>query len=227
MSTSITDFRTMDLDTVQPTSIPMELVEVEISTSDMLEDYAKAFCREAYRKNPRRAEQIKLEESELIAYADFLLDKRIEVVNDNCKDWRKLKALYVPAYLQYILSMIGEVINREFGLKFMPVKKETSKLTLAQAYAISDKIGSLIDDLQIVQDAMPRDRAGDADVMSTALIAGYVRATKKVTHTAATYVTAFLNFQLRKEAAFKVLYRVQYDDLDFIQMAFTSQKGLY
>lgn len=220
-------FQDMDLGTAKPISVPMELVEIQISSADLVADYAKAFVSEAYRVNPRKAEQVKLTAEELLAYADFLLTQRVDCVKGVCKDFRRLKVLYIPSYLQYVLSMIGEFIDREMGLKFVPVMAKRSELTLKQAIAISEKVGSFIDDLQVVQDAMPRDPKGDKDVMSTALIAGYVRAYVKVDHPAATYVTAFLNMQLKKEAAFKALYRIQYDDYDFISMALTSQKGLY
>lgn len=85
----------------------------------------------------------------------------------------------------------------------------------------------LIDDLQIVQDGMPRSSDGNVDVMSTALIAGYVRSLKRVEHVAATYVTAFLGMKLKEEVAMQTLYRVQYDDIEFIATALTSQRGLY
>lgn len=224
---NIEKFSQLDLNSAKPTSIPMELIEVTVSSDTIVKDYAKSFVREANRVNPRKAEQIALTEEEVLAYAQYLLTKRIEVVDGTCKDFGKLKSLYIPSFLQYVLSMIGVVVNREYGLKFVPVQDEKSKLTLAEAFKISEKIGSFIDDLQIVQDAMPRDVEGNSDVMSTALIAGYVRSFQKVTHPAATYVTAFLNMSLRKEAAFQALYRIQYDDVDFIAMALTSSKDLY
>jgi hypothetical protein len=102
-----------------------------------------------------------------------------------------------------------------------------SDMTLERAYQISEKIGSFERDLQIVRDAMPRSMDGNPDVMSSALIAGYVRSYKPVGHPAATYVTAFSNMKLRQEMALSALYRIQYDDVSFIQMALTTQKGLY
>jgi hypothetical protein len=104
---------------------------------------------------------------------------------------------------------------------------QESKMSFEEALVISEKIGSFQDDLQIVKDAMPRSIEGDVDVMSTALIADYVRALKPVEHVASTYVTAFLGMRLKEEAAMGALYRVQYDDVAFIASALLTQKGLY
>lgn len=223
---NVASFQTLDLGSAKPVSVPLETIEVEISNDNLLGDYAKAFVAEAYRVNPLRAEQINLTPDEVAKYSHYLLTKRVECVNDECRDFRKLKSLYIPAWIQYNLSMIGEVYVRDKGLKLVPVVTP-SNMTYDEALSISTKIGMLEDDLQIVQDAMPRDRRGDLDVMSTALIAGYIRSIDKVEHVASTYVSAFLGFKLREEAAFKTLYRVQYDDIQFIAAALTTQRGLY
>lgn len=227
MNNSSINYQTMDLGSVNPTSVPMEVIEVQVSVNGLVGDYARAFVNEAYRVNPGKAKQVQLTEEEVLEYCNFLLTKRIEVIHNTCKDFRSLKSLYIPSFIQYVLSMIGKVINREYGLTIIPVAEDPSKAKLADMYLISEKIGSFERDLQIVQDAMPRDVYGNEDVMSTALIAGYVRSMKKVGHPASTYVTAFLNMSLRKETAFQTLYRIQYDDLEFISMALTTQKSIY
>lgn len=220
-------FQNLDITSAKPISVPIETVEVEMSESNLFEGYAKAFVNEAYRVNPLRAEQVKLTQEEVLNYIKYLLVKRIETVNMNCPDFRKLKVLYIPVWIQYNLSMIGEVTIRDKGLKLIPTVADTNTISYVEAVAISDKIGAFESDLQIVKDAMPRDITGDVDVMSTAMIDGYVRAIDKVDHVAATYVTAFMGMKLKEEAAFKVLYRVQYDDIQFIATALTAQKGLY
>lgn len=220
-------FETLDLGSTKPTSVPMDVVHVEITSDNLLGDYARAFVREAYRVNPLRAEQVSLTEEEVQNYCTFLLTKRIECVEDACRDFRMLKNMYIPAWIQYNLSMIGEVLIRDKGLKLVPCMLERSQMTIEEALAISDKIGAFEDDLQVFLDAMPRSKAGDRDVMSTALIAGYVRALEPVEHVASTYVTAFLGMKLKEEVAMAVLYRVQYDDLGFIAAALTRAKGLF
>lgn len=219
-------FDTLDLGSVKPTSIPMQIVEVKVE-GDLFSSYAKAFVAEAYRKNPLRAEQIGLTAEEVEAYSRYLVTKRIESVSNNCADFRKLKVLAMPAWIQYNLAMIGEVSIRDRGLKLVPIDSHPSSMSFDEALKVSEKISMFEDDLQIVYDAMPRSTSGDLDVMSTALIAGYMRSLNPVKHVAATYASAFMGLKLAEEMAFATLYRVQYDDIQFIATALTTQRGLY
>jgi hypothetical protein len=229
MDTTFNGFQNLDLTSTKPTSVSTETIEIDMTDSNLFSGYARAFVNEAMRVAPLTYDKVQLTEKEVEDYTNYLLTKRIEMINLNCPDYRKLKVLYIPVWIQYNLSMVGEVIIRERGLKIVPVLSDDrkSKMTYEQALAISDKIGAFERDLQIVRDAMPREITGDEDVMTTALIDGYVRSIDKVSHVASTYVTAFMGMKLKEEAAFKVLYRVQYDDLEFISAAITHQKGLF
>jgi hypothetical protein len=220
-------FQSLDLGTTKPTSIPQETVKIQISLDNLVGKYGHAFVNEAYRVNPLRAEQVKLTEDEVQAYCNYLLTQRVKSVHQNCPDFRKLKVLYIPAWVQYCLSMVGIVTLRDVGLRIEPEMESESTMTYEEAVAISEKIGSFENDLQVVKDAMPRSVDGNTDVMSTALIADYVRAIRPVEHVASTYVTAFLGLKLKEEVAFQAIYRVQYDDVEFIASALTTQKGLY
>lgn len=219
-------FANLDLGSAKPTSVPMQIVEVKVE-GDLFGNYGVAFVKEAWRKNPLRAEQVCLTAEEVDAYARYLLTQRIKCINGTCTDFRKLKVLYIPVWIQYNLSMIGTVVIRDRGLTLKPVVNVASTMSLDEAIKISEKIGMFEDDLQIVQDAMPRTDSGDVDVMSTALIAGYMRSLNPVKHVASTYAAAFMGLKLREEAAFAALYRVQYDDITYIASALTSQRGLY
>lgn len=220
------NFMELDLGSAKPTSVPMEVINVKVE-GDLFGNYATAFVKEAWRKNPLRAEQVQLTAEEVDAYSRYLLTKRIESINGTCSDFRKLKALYIPAWIQYNLSMIGRVVIRDRGITLMPMEEQASQMTLEQAIEISEKIGMLEDDLQIVKDAMPRSEDGDLDVMSTAFIAGYMRSLNPVKHVASTYAAAFMGLKLKEEVAFATLYRVQYDDIQYIASALTTQRGLY
>jgi len=226
MSNTNASYSTLDLGSAKPISVPMETIEVKIG-GELFGDYATAFVKEAYRKNPLRAEQVGLKTEEVQDYVKFLTTQRILSVRGECSNFRRLKVLYIPTWIQYNLTMIGNVIIRDRGIRLVPVEDEPSSMTLEQAIRVSEKIGMFIDDLQIVQDAMPRDDSGDVDVMSTALIAGYMRSLNPVKHVASTYASAFMGLKLRQEAAFQALYRVQYDDIAFIAAALTTQRGLF
>lgn len=221
-------FLELDLGTGSPTYATMDTVEVEVSTSPILKDFGNAFVMEAQRKAPLKADRVNLQPDEVTSYVGFLLKQRVLYVHQECKLWRKLKVLWMPAFVQFALERYGRVINRQFGLTMMPVTDDANligaEMTYEEAVAISEKIAAFESELQIVQDAMPRSIEGDADVMATALIAGFVRSTRVVKHVASTYITAFLNLKLRQETMFKALYRVQYDDIKYIQTALITQK---
>lgn len=226
MEKSNVPFSGLDLGSAKPISVPMETITVVIGTKNLMGNYAKAFIKEADRVNPLRLQQTQLTSDEMVAYSEYLLTKRIECVRGECTDFRKLKQLYIPVWIQYNLAMIGEVVIRDKGLRMVPVMEHPSEMTFEDALKISDKVGMLEDDLQMVKDAMPRKESGDPDVMTTALIAGYVRSMEKVEHVSSTYVTAFLGMKLREEAAMKILYRIQYDDLEFIATALSRERGI-
>lgn len=225
-STNVSVFKDLNLTDTRPTSVMMETIEVEISADNLIGQYAHAFVQEAYRVAPLRAQQLNITDEEMTAYCEYLLYQRVLTSQGNCPEFRKLKVMYIPVWIQYNLSMIGEVIIRDKGLRLVPVM-EKPDMSYEDALKVSEKVGSLENDLQIVQDAMPRSRQGDKDVMSTALIAGYVHALEKVEHVSATYVTAFLGMKLKEEVAMKVLYRIQYDDYEYIASVLTSEKRIF
>jgi len=222
----VTDFMTMELGATQPTSVPMEIIEVKVSVGGLVSNFAKAFVSEAMRRAPLKAPQVNLTADELTVYCEYLLTKRIEVVNNECRDFSKLRILAIPVFIQHCLSMVGRVIKREFGITLHPVMESPCNLSFEEAVLTSNKIRAFEDELHVVIDALPRKVEGDEDVMSTALIAGYVRAIRKVDHIASTYVSAFMNFQLQKEAAFSALYRIQYDDIEYITQALLYNRSI-
>jgi len=216
-------FGSFDLGATKPTARAFDRIEVRIEPNSLLGNFATAFINEAERKNPLTFDRVGLTASEVERYIYYLMTKRAQSIEGNSNEFRKLKVLWIPAYVQYCLRLVGKVTIYEEGLELLPIMEEESDLTFEEALLISDKIGAFHSDLQLVQDGMPRDPMGNVDVMSTALIAGYICARKEV-HVAATYVCAFMGLKLQQEAAFQVLYRLRYDDLDYIASVLTTQK---
>jgi hypothetical protein len=202
-------FQNLDFGTGAPSPVKMETVEVELSAGQLMDDYCVAFINEANRKMPLTAAlDGALTLKELKDYCNYLLTERIKCVELRCPEWRKLKVLWIPSFIQYVLSCVGEVIVRDYGIKFIPTVTEESSLSYDEAVLISDKIGAFEEKLQMVRDAMPRGVEGDSEVMSCAIIESYVRSWKKVTHPSFTYVSAFLDAHLKNEIALKALYRI-------------------
>lgn len=214
------DFRNVNFETGGPSPIKTEEIKVSISSNVLVENYCAAFIHEAARKAPLIAERDgALTKQELIDFSNYLMTQRVKAINLDCPDWRKLKLLWIPSFIQYVLSCVGIVQDREYGLKFVPVMENPSTMTFDVALNISNKIEEYVDYLQMVQDAMPRGVEGDKDVMMSAIIDQYVRSYQKVSHPSATYVAAFLNAKLVDELSFKALYRISYDDIEYIKSA--------
>lgn len=210
-----------------PSATEMEDVVVEINPTDFLEGYSRAFVYEAQRTNPIMFEAHPLTEEEVSAYSTFLINERINSVRNNCPNWKNLKLMWIPDWIQYVISLIGTFTNYEYGLRFLPVMDEKVQvITIQEAFAISEKISKYSTSLGMHKDAMPRGDEGDEDVMSCALISNRVKATKKLTHPESSYVAAFAGLSLRKEAAMNVLYRISYDDINYIRNDFLSNKKI-
>lgn len=219
-------FANLDLGSAPPTYTKMDEIIVHLSAENLLGDYAKGFVREAWRVHPRRAEQVALTAAEVQEYAHYLLYQRVLYVRGECKDFRALKTLWIPSYLQHALSKVGEYVNRIKGFWFKP-DCEPSTMTLDDARKVSNKIAAFENCLQVVRDAMPRGTDGDPEVMTTTLIANYVAAMDQLSHVSVSYLTAFLGLKVKQEIAMSSLYKVRYDDIEFIQCALTYEKGIY
>lgn len=214
-------FRNLDLGSGPPTSVPMERVEVRISAENLLGEYAQAFVKECFNVAPLRAKDVKLTQGEMTKYCEFLLQRRVAFVNDSITDSRRLKNLAIPPFIQYCLENIGRVRKTELGLTMVPVY-DAEVITFEEAMVISDKIAAFERDMVVLFDAMPRSAEGNDEVMSTALIADYVRAMEKVTPVSS-YVSAFLGLKLVQENVYASLYRVVYDDVEFIRSVLPSK----
>lgn len=217
------NFDGIDLGTGQPTYERMETVHVSFSGNELLTNYAKAFVAEAERKQPLRATKVQLTVEEVDNYCQFFIQQRVLCVKDDCKLWRKLKVLYIPAFVQHCISQIGRVIDRQVGLTIVP-EIDGEFITYDEAVLISEKIAAFEDSLAMVKDAMPRGRDGDIDLMSTALIADAVRSYRVLKNVSHSYIAAFLNAKLREEQAMSALYRIRYDDVEYIYQALMTAR---
>lgn len=220
------DFKTLDFGSGDPASVEMETIQVVLSCEETLEAYGRAFVEEGYRKAPLIADHVGLTANEMKDYCAFLLAQRIGSVHGDCPLFRKLKLLWIPSWIQFGLSQIGFVTVRDYGLRLEPVTDGSKTISYDEALAISEKIAAFEPYLQVVRDAMPRAIDGDIDTMSKAIIGGYVRSFTRTKTAVSTYVSAFWNAHLQEENIFKMLYRVQYDDVGYIRAALTSEKGI-
>jgi hypothetical protein len=207
-------------------------VEVTVDPSIIMPEYAKAYVERMYRRNFDKATRVNLTADELTKYFTYLVTKRIQCVYNKCNDFRQLKLLYIPVYVQFALSLIGIAWDREQGIKFQPTLANVNDLdhanvgTYAEMLEISDRLASFESEISLVRDAMPRDPQGDLNFMSTALIGDYVVSQRKLDHVAVTYITTFLNMRLKQETDLAILYRREYGNRSLIAQAIVHEDKL-
>lgn len=210
----------------KPTSAALEEICVEIDPNMMLNDYAKAYVNEFHRRNPARAAAVNVTEQELQMYFTGLLLIRIETVNGNCKHWREAKQLLIPSWIEFTLSQIGEVVDVDRGLRILPTMQ--GHYDIEALLTVSEKLRYFTaDGICLHRDAFPRDKAGDEETMTMAIIGQYVYSQSKDSHPIASYVASFLGFKLLEETTFKMLYRVRYDDIKFIRSMLLREESIF
>lgn len=205
----------------------IQTVTVVINPQTMVLDYAKAITIELHRCNPLLWEDYPVSEEAMYEYAVFLLQQRIDCVHNRCKNWSRLKACYIPEFLQYVLTTVGKVADHDYGILVIPEMDEAPKPVDIQSGAPKSKPDYTIDDalefsqylswysrdIGMRKDAMPRGDQGDESVMNMAVVANYVCGRLTSQEALQSYVAGFLDLKLRQEQTFGILYRIRYDDI--------------
>lgn len=235
--------QTFKQDWMQSTPMPRDIIKIEVEIgkgSFPVKDYANglhdALCFNAYH-SMKSGQPLSITADEILWYLEVLLEIRVSVVNQEFKDRYVLKNLFIPSFFQMVLSLIGKVNIRERGIELVPVWKETSDsifqekgrllpVVKSQLIEISNKLGYYERAIHLEKAAMPSSPEGDHDLMMTAVIDGYVCSLNPVSHGFFTYVSAFLKMKLVQEASFKVLYQIQYDDVNLISSYLAQRKEI-
>lgn len=213
-------------DTVSP-GAPESIQKVVVNLDgEMWEKFAVSYLSELRFANHNLFRKVQLGEEELKQYFSFLFSRRVEVVNDTCLDFRRLKQLWVPAFIQHVMNMVGSVVVRKYGLEFSP-SYDGEVIGLEDALAISEKVGRFAEILPMNQNAFSTDKTGNLDVMTSAIIREHVMSREPLSDGLAVYLTAFLGLRLAQEETFQVLYRIQYDDVTLLQSELMRNKALY
>lgn len=224
-------FQSLDFGTKVSTD-KLEVVEVKIDPITMTSEYASATLLEMQRMNPVKMESLQttLTVEALSTYFAELVNLRIAQVLGKKIDWRAMKQLHMPAWIQFTLESIGEVILVDQGLRFIPAENETwEPVDMKALYAMSDLLrGFERDGLSVVSNGFKPSRDGDPETMTLCILDGYVKGLASVqSHPVHTYVAAFLGQKIVQEQAFRVLYRIRYDDVQFIAQSLLHESSLF
>lgn len=217
------DFSNLNFGT-KPGSVKFEEISVVIDPEFMFRDMAAKYVEETYFQQPLKAKEAQLTEEEMDQYLRGLLAIRVESIHGKCKVWREAKRLYIPTWIQFILSQLGTVVDYDYGLKMVPVYD--GKYDINALIATSNKLGAFQDCLSMHKDAFPRGPEGDRNTMSMVVLDGFVQSRSKDAHPIHAYVTAFLGMKLEEDTAFRMLFRVRYDDAEFIKTMLLNERSI-
>lgn len=197
--------------------IKMRTLHVQVSF-DGMKHFNEAFIKEGERKNPLLARQVNLSLDELVEYEKYLLYQRVLIVNNQCTNFRRVKRLAMPCFIERVLTDVGRVQIRNKALDIWPVTglKAEEVISFEEAVAISDKIESFYDDLAVVVGAMPADMTGNPETMTVALIQDYVIGMSDTQDPLVEYIVFALQAILQ-ETEYNNLYFMQYDDVKTIE----------
>lgn len=209
----------------KPTTSKYEEVIVNMNPEIMLKDFAQAYHNELYRRNPIKAREVNVTVEELESYFTGILTLRIKSCSGAIKEWREMKKLNIPTWIQFVISRVGIVLDAVRGLKFIPSIE--FDYNIGEMLDTSVKLQQfIVDGVTMHKDAFPRSEEGDMNVMSMAIIDSYVQSISEIPHPISSYVSAFIGAKIEEEAAFKMLYRVRYDDVTFIKSMLMHEEKL-
>lgn len=219
-----TNYSTLDYGTKITTTSMIE-VQVGLNPEVMILDFAQAYSDELKRLNPIKARELDITPDDVYYYFQAILAFRIKSINNSSRDWREGKQLAIPSWIQHTISQIGIVYDRVRGLKFTPTYEFDYDIKKIQT--ISNNLQAFEKDgLMLHTDAFPREREGNPDVMGMAILDDYVQSVTDKAHPVASYVAAFVGAKLAQEQTFSILYRVRYDDVEFIASQLINDRKL-
>lgn len=206
-----------------------EVIDVTINPKIVMDEFSESYYEAIQCKHADVLERMSLTKEDLKSYFRNLLYYRIAIIagTSKAKDWDLVSDLWIPSVIQYVLTCIGKVEDLERGLIFQPKCEEAYDLD--QMLEVSTKLSRLVGlGYALVNEAMPRSKHGDKDVMQCAILDNLlVVATRRVDHPSAAYVAATLGLEVEQKVIDGLLYRVHYDSITKIKNALFNEPNLW
>jgi len=207
---------------VKPSPSHYDVIEMEISPDRFVGDYAKAFLDQVWSVDEPLANRVNINEQELIDYIYFLIAQRVNFVNGVKSNGFKLQKLWIPAFVDLLLTEIGEVQIREFGITIKPVLGDIDVISFDEALNTSVKLSRFSDKISMYTNQFPRTPEGDVEVMSTAFVDEYLKSFSNTISPASRFVAAYLGNQLKAKEVLRGLFRVSYEPVDYMSQVIGS-----
>lgn len=106
----------------QSVAVDVVRVKVELSPNQMFDDVAEAYCNEVIRLTRFESRQTIIDQDAMKRFFNTMLYLHIQNVQNNLDRsyFNISKRVNLPTVLVSILMNIGEVVDKDYGLKFIP-----------------------------------------------------------------------------------------------------------
>lgn len=201
-------------------------VEVKINATQMLQDFSNSFYLELSRANDRLVDRVQITAGEIMQYFTGILQLRIMDVQGGNKFRKYESQMYMPAWIQFSISQIGQVIDTTYGLTFNPTM-DFEELDIDTMLKTSSKLKYFRDaGVELLNRAFPRSIQGDANFMTLAVIKGKVASYKEGQSPLSMYLAAFLDSTIEEHMTLRGLYRIEYQDVEYVKRVLETTGGL-
>lgn len=195
---------------------------VKLEAGELFESMAKFEHNEMNRVMRFTDNKIVLESEEIVKYIHTVLWLRtLQVTNQltgKYRDYRfASKVLNIPVRLYQIVLSLGEAVDRDYGLRFVPEMEIASDklLTATELREISDRISVLIPEgYLVVETGLPNEITGELGFMACLVTADEKVYSYRKDHPVYGFIASFFNSELLNKAFvtdYKILYGTRSD----------------
>lgn len=180
-------------------------IKMEIPVIPAVEGYATKLSEEIFSKDAQLAVALPLDVAEACDYFLFLIKSRVQIVNGTCKCKNELKLLYVPNFIELLLSLIGVARDPDSNIVYEPQLHEEwdawdkKNYGIDEAKAFSQKLALYHNCLPMSQHGVKFEPEGNLEFMSSCIMnrMGDTRVcfVQKPSHPSLQYLAAFVGLQ--------------------------------
>jgi len=188
---------------------------IKLEPSELIHDMAELEHKEMERVMRFTVNKIVLSVEEIEKYFKTLLYLRVIQVTDykNLKDYRfTLKSLNIPVRIYQIILSLGEAIDRDYGIRFLPAMEIEAESLLGanELREYSDRLSVLIPEgYLVVETGLPSAINGELGFMACLLISDEKVFSYRKDHPVYGFIASFFKSELINKA-FDMDYRIYY-----------------
>jgi len=201
------------------TAETVQTVKVQLNFGPLVEDLARNLSREVTRVLRTGDGPLHISVEEMTSYVKSLIILRVLTIHGAvpkeyhsfCRNGR------VPSILTYLLFQIGEALDREFGIKYVPYINQEELASLEMLRDVSERIALIADmGFHITHNGVPQSVEGDLAFMSMDNDGEVVRGTYN-SHPVFGLLACFFVNQLPKHVRKDVLRNLIDEDKDTLK----------